>query len=208
METQIPGFDLFVKVQAINLHFSTKVDYDYIKYKGRINRTVESFENNRKSKWQYIALENKINSKLIDMDDFLFLMARKTKYKYILHPTYSFFKSGNAMAESFPQHMDEFVTSVQEDLKYIRDHVEYPFEIDNNYPVLYNEYKAGNVGVESLILMDRYVQKFMIPESSPDKILWPKELKRFEKIAPFVLKLIDSGSFNFVMQEHGVPTSV
>lgn len=191
----ITGIQVYKCFNAVSLHFNESTNYDYFKYNGSVKVSEDSFKKNR-FRWQFEHLAKELTAK----SNFspLLLMYRTFKnYEFGYVPLNN---HTIRVMKSMLYHVESELNEVQSDFRHFVtefDDLSILTEcVDSLYPVIYNMYSEAQIGIESLILYDSYIQKFLMPSSSKDIIRWPTELKKFDKVRGFVETIIPRNLFN------------
>lgn len=197
----ISGLDLYKMFNAFSLHFNEKTTYDYFKYHGSVKVTEEKF-NTSKFKWQFIGIAKLINENKLTPVTVLYRLFKTHDFKYV-PTTMRTFKLMSTMCYNDNSEL----CSVQSDMQYLcnkyNDDLSRIAETDVHlYPNIYKEYMDEQIGLETLILYDSYISRFLVPEGSKDIISWPSKLKQFEKVRGFVELIVPRTAYNdFVMSQ-------
>src|SRR5690554_1224780 len=191
-----PGFHLYKMFNAYNLHFSKNAGYDYFKYNGSVKISYEKYDKG-KFKWQFEALAKRLTENSVSPSLLMYRIFKLHEFKYIPLNAYNIKKMNGLIA------VDKLSEAqvVREDMQKLFDKYKTNLSmlvecVDSIHPTLYNLFSVGEISIETLILYDSYIKRFLIPESSKDIILWPSELKKFDKIRGFVENIIPRDLYN------------
>lgn len=183
------GFLLYTCHQALMLHFGNG-NYDYFKYHGKTRLTEDSFKKSP-FRWQYAKLEDKTEHVLWHM----WCVFKQNDFSYVT-PKALFYQSRTNEITTHPS--EYLTTTVAEDLDHLRDTyngtTDY-YNIDGLYPAIYNDFKSGEITLETLLLIDQHISPVFETGASPDIITWPQVLTYMSKLSPFVHELFDRQSF-------------
>lgn len=183
------GFAAYQYHQAMNLHFSTKTDYDLFQYNAKTRANEESFNKNR-FKWQYAGIEKKVG-RLID---FFYLCYKANHFSYC--SSQQIFRYGRLYQAT---DIDSLRQQVEKDLVYL--HSKYSsdpteiYSVTGVYPTLYQEYKNKTIELESLLLIDGCIKQLLTSKYSNDIIAWPDVCKHMHRVQPFVMNIFDRAWF-------------
>jgi hypothetical protein len=179
------GYEAFAIYQSLKLHF-TQDSYDYFKYNGKTNISVNSFEN-RKDKYHFYKLARKIS----DKDELVFFMAS------------NFVENENAWIGNLLQEDSEIVCRkhqkvlqsfsyiFENDCKLIFDsHLQNPNEVlmtTGDYPILLTMTLQKVIHIETLCVLNRLLNFFpMWSKNIQDTIRWPKFQQKVIKYSAFL----------------------
>jgi len=175
------GYETYCLYNALKLHFST--DYDYMKYGGKTNTSVESFEN-RKDKYYFYKLSRRNNTE--DMKEFMisnFLKDEKCWVGALLEG-----KAAEIHAErmSVIQALTYKFTS---DCKRISDEgkVNDLLRTNGDYPKLLEMTLQKDINFETFCILDSLMH--FTPNwctRIQDTIRWPSFHKKAIKYLPFL----------------------
>lgn len=186
------GFKAYEMHTALNLHFTT--DYDFFKYGGKTRVTLSSFSKN-KFKWQYAAIENKYEKNMLLL---FYLVYNKISFEY-LSPKSLFYNSSKIFNDDISKEI--ILNSVRGDFIKHKSKIKNFFDVESIYPLCYSLYLDDELSIETLCLLDAYINKIFIDGVSNDKIFWTDVIKKMNKIQPFILSFINKRDFVYVVQE-------
>lgn len=191
------GYETFGIFQALKLHF-TKEAYDFFKYNGKTNLTVNSFEN-RKDKYHFYKLSRKFNTKeeLIDFivfnlieDENLWvgnLLQDEADARYLKHKKYH-----QAISYMF-----------KEDCQKLFNGLNNPNSLlftDGDYPILLTRALRKEIEIETLCILNMLLNFFpMWSKKISDTIRWPEYRKTALKYTAFMPQ--DSVRYKLILKE-------
>lgn len=178
------GYEAFGLYESLKLHF-TKDTYDYFKYNGKINISVQSFEN-RKDKYFFYKLSRKYTNKE-DLIDFLVANFIQNEKVWI----------GNLLSEDADVAYRQRQKTIQS-LSYIfeNDCRKMFEELDNpnvvlatngDYPMLLTKALRKEITFESLCLLNMILKFLPMWETKiADTIRWPEYRRKIVKYTSFL----------------------
>lgn len=178
------GYEAFGLYESLKLHF-TKDTYDYFKYNGKINISVQSFEN-RKDKYFFYKLSRKYTNKE-DLIDFLVANFTQNEKVWI----------GNLLSEDADVAYRQRQKTIQS-LSYIfeNDCRKMFEELDNpnvvlatngDYPMLLTKALRKEITFESLCLLNMILKFLPMWETKiADTIRWPEYRRKIVKYTSFL----------------------
>lgn len=195
------GFELYKMFNAFNLHFNKNSSYDYHKYHGSIRISEEKFKSS-KFRWQFETLAKHLKERNLSSSLILYRLFKSYEFSYVPLT----FRTINVIDSMMYINQVE-LHQVESDMIFLYENYNTNLHqltecVDNIYPILYNLYLDESICLETLILYDSYIKKYLVRESSKDSIRWPSELKKFEKVRGFIETIIPRTLFNdFVMKK-------
>jgi hypothetical protein len=178
------GYEAFSLYNSLKLHFSSN-SYDYFKYHGKSNISIESFEN-RKDKYYFYKLSRQQNDE--DYIQFLvsnFLIDEKIWVgKLLEEDAITAYKKRMAVIQSLTY-------SFQNDCKSLREVCNIPNELlvakDGDYPKLLTMTLQKDTQLETLCILNSLMNFFpMWSKKISDTIRWPEFQRKCLKYTPFI----------------------
>ena len=178
------GFEVYKTYLALKLHFS-KDNYNCFTFNGKSRASLKSFEN-RKDKYFFKKLGTKYNEK--EIVNFLLSHFLKDSNCWIGNisvnksKTYSEWKNKiQSMSFVFQEEMDK--------LSDIEENFDTLFKVfDGKHPIVLKEYLAGNVSLESMVILQRLINYLpYFSQKISDPIVWPEVKKTIIKYEPFLV---------------------
>ena len=178
------GYEAFGLYESLKLHFS-KDSYDFFKYNGKTNHSVQSFEN-RKDKYFFYKLSRKYTNKE-DLTDFLvanFLEDDKTWVGKLLD------EDSEVVYRKRQKILQSLSYTFENDCRTLFDDVSNPNELiqtDGDYPVLLTKTLRKEVSLETLVILDKILGFMpMWDKKIADTIRYPDFRRRMRKYAAFM----------------------
>ena len=192
------GYEAFGLYQALKLHF-TQDSYDYFKYNGKTNVSVNSFEH-RKDKYHFYKLARKVS----DKDELIFFMAS------------NFVENENAWIGDLLQEESEIAyrkhQKVIQSFSYIfendcrkifEEHLSNPNEVlttSGDYPILLTMTLQKLTHIETLCVLNSILNFFpMWTKNIQDTIRWPKFRQKVIKYSAFLP--IDNTKYKLILKK-------
>ena len=177
------GFAAFAMWNALKLHF-TSDSYDYFKYHGKTNVSKNTFAN-RKDKYSFYKLSRKYQ--LDELRDFYIANFLEGEIKWVGDITGP---DGEATYRKWQKRIQALTYNFESDIVYLLDKYA-PLELikvtKGNYPKLLIEVMEGNIGIETVVIMNRIMAFWpMWQERIDDDILWPNWDMKIRKYELFV----------------------
>lgn len=177
------GFAAFALWNALKLHF-TSDSYDYFKYNGKTNVSKQSFTI-RKDKYQFYKLSRKYS--LDELKQYYisnFLVDNNHWVGDLLTP------QAEENYRKWQKRIQALTYNFESDMIYLLDKY-MPLDLikvkDGQYPKLLVEMMEGNIGIETVVILDRIMQFWpMWTERIDDDIVWPMWRTRVKKYEMFV----------------------
>lgn len=178
------GYEAFSLYNSLKLHFSSN-SYDYFKYHGKSNISIESFEN-RKDKYYFYKL-----SRMQEPEEYIqFLVSNlliddKIWVGKLLEEGAIFaYKQRMAVIQSLTYNF-------QSDCKLLKDNCNDPNELlivnDGDYPKLLTMTLQKDVGLETLCILNSLMNFLpMWNKKISDTIRWPEFYRKCQKYTPFI----------------------
>jgi hypothetical protein len=177
------GYEAFSLYNALKLHFSSN-SYDYFKYHGKSNISIESFEN-RKDKYYFYKLSRQQN----DEDYIQFLISnlllddKLWVGKLLEEEAILAYKKRMSVIQSLSYNF-------QNDCMILKDKCENPNELlvtTGDYPKLLTMALQKTIQLETLCILNSLMNFFpMWNKNISDTIRWPEFHRRCLKYTPFI----------------------
>ena len=185
------GYDCYVLYLALQRHFST--EYDFFKYNGKIKASVQAYEK-RNDVFSFEKLVKIIPEK--DQVDFFIC-------HFLENPTEWIRNMDISNLDAFKSKYARLLTTFENDLYTIYNNgVQRCFDASDksNIPLIYNMMLSGDVEIETLIIIDEYIHKFIDNHSQNIDVpfVFPDTIKKIKKYKPFVIKKIETNYNSYV----------
>ena len=178
------GYETFGIYESLKLHFS-KDTYDFFKYNGKTNHSVQSFEN-RKDKYHFYKLSRKYTNKdvLIDFLVANFLEDDKTWVGKLLE------EDADIRYRNRQKVIQSLSYAFENDCRTVFENLSDPNEViktDGDYPVLLTKALRKEITIETLVILNKILNFFpMWDKKITDTIRWPDFRRKCEKYASFL----------------------
>jgi len=191
------GYEAFSLYNSLKLHFSSS-SYDYFKYNGKSNISIEAFEN-RKDKYHFYKL-----SRQNEKEDYIEFLVSNFLIKENLW-------AGDLLQEeaiiAYKLRMATIQSlgyKFQSDCQKLKDSVSSPNELlitDGDYPKLLTMTLQKDIHLETLVIMNSIMNFLpMWDKKISDTIRYPEFSRKVKKYAPFLQ--FDKEKFkNIIMKE-------
>ena len=191
------GYEAFSLYNSLKLHFTSK-SYDYFKYNGKSNISIEAFEN-RKDKYHFYKL-----SRQNEKEEYIEFLVSNFLIKENLW-------AGDLLQEeaviAYKQRMATIQSlgyKFQSDCQKLRDSVESPNDLlktDGDYPKLLIMTLQKDIHLETLVIMNSIMNFLpMWDKRIADTIRYPESSSKVKKYTPFLE--FDKQKFkNIIMKE-------
>jgi len=191
------GYEAFSIYNSLKLHF-TSSSYDYFKYNGKSNISIEAFEN-RKDKYHFYKL-----SRQNEKEDYIEFLVSNFLIKENLW-------AGDLLQEeaiiAYKLRMATIQSlgyKFQSDCQKLKDSVSSPNELlitDGDYPKLLTMTLQKDIHLETLVIMNSIMNFLpMWDKKISDTIRYPEFSRKVKKYAPFLQ--FDKVKFkNIIMKE-------
>lgn len=177
------GYEAYCLYQSVKLHFTQK-SYDFFKYSGKTNVSIESFEK-RKDRWHFYKLSRQNNKD--DYIEFLvsnFLINEKLWVGDLLNE------------EAIVTHrkrvaiLQSLGYVFKNDCNFLRNSVQCPSELlscDGNYPKLLVSTLQKDIQLETLCILNKLMNFLpMWDKKISDTIRYPEFSLKIKKYTPFL----------------------
>jgi hypothetical protein len=191
------GYEAFSIYNSLKLHFSSS-SYDYFKYNGKSNISIDAFEN-RKDKYHFYKL-----SRQNEKEDYIEFLVSNFLIKENLW-------AGDLLQEeaiiAYKLRMATIQSlgyKFQSDCQKLKDSVSSPNELlmtDGDYPKLLTMTLQKDIHLETLVIMNSIMNFLpMWDKKITDTIRYPEFSRKVKKYAPFLQ--FDKEKFkNIIMKE-------
>ena len=178
MNLRMNEFEAYQKYIALKLHFTS--DYDYFKYNGKTNVTLNSF-NERKDKFHFKKIVKKYGDENIIEYFVANLISEKPWIGNMDVVTYSQWLSRIQSIEYiFENDSKNLLTNVENfDIIFT--------SVDGNHPKLVRAFLGKKISLETLVVFEKllhYRKRF--DKEIKEQIIWPKVSRLIEKYEPFI----------------------
>jgi hypothetical protein len=191
------GYDAYVVYLAMKMHF-TQEKYDYVKYHGKVNTAVNTY-NNRRDRYQFEKLGKHYSTKE-ELE--LFLVANYT-YGKIGWIGDLFEDTAKDNYLRLQKQMNALSFNFREEWRHALDQVEDPHELFKRgpkLPLIIQMILAGEIDYPTLCILDRFIRfsKKFDDEYKHD-YLWDMVYRKMRKLQSFIN--IDESSFANIIKE-------
>ena len=178
MSLRMNEFEAYQKYIALKLHFTS--DYDYFKYNGKTNVTLNSF-NERKDKFHFKKIVKKYGDENIIEYFVANLINEKPWIGSMDVATYSQWLGRIQSIEYiFENDAKNLLTTV--------DNFDIIFtSVDGNHPKVLRAYLGKKISLETLVVFEKllhYRKRF--DKDIKEEFIWPKVSRLIEKYEPFI----------------------
>ena len=178
MSLRMNEFEAYQKYIALKLHFTS--DYDYFKYNGKTNVTLNSF-NERKDKFHFKKIVKKYGDENIIEYFVANLINEKPWIGSMDVATYSQWLGRIQSIEYiFENDAKNLLTTV--------DNFDIIFtSMEGNHPKVLRAYLGKKISLETLVVFEKllhYRKRFN--KEIKEQIIWPKVSRLIEKYEPFI----------------------
>jgi len=192
------GYEAFSLYNSLKLHFSQQT-YDYFKYNGKSNISVNSFEN-RKDKYHFYKLSRKYTNKE-DLVNFIvanFIEDEKSWVGPLLQEEADMnFRKRQKVIQSLSYTFENDCILIFEDCILNPNEV---LKTDGDYPVLLTKTLRKEIQVESLCLLNQILGFFpMWTSKINDTIRWPEVRRKCIKYTSFLPQ--DSVKYKLILKK-------
>ena len=182
------GFDVYKTYLAVKLHFTTK-SYDYVKYDGKVNATLESFTK-RRDRYFFHKLSTRYNKD--DILDFFVSNFCADSSKWVGNLTKN---DGREVYLEYKKRKDSFDYYFRNDCILVcNDFNARRLSFDNGlgvfggqHPRLLQLLLQRKIGLQTLIILDKMVAFVKNWDKEiTEKVVWPHWSKKMKKLKPFM----------------------
>ena len=178
------GFETFGLYESLKLHFS-KDTYDFFKYNGKTNHSVQTFEN-RKDKYFFYKLSRKYTNK-DDLVDFLvanFLEDDKVWVGKLLE------EQSDDVYRKRQKVIQSLSYTFENDCRNLFDGIDNPNDLihtDGDYPILLTKVLRKEISIESFVILSKILGFLpMWDKKIADTIRYPEFARKVRKYAAFM----------------------
>lgn len=179
------GYEAFGIYQALKLHF-TRESYDYFKYNGKTNITINSFDN-RKDKYYY----HKLSRKYPDKQDFCNLLVSNLLEKDNLWVAELLQEEAEIVYKKHQKVIQSLSYTFENDCRNLFENVDNPNDIvkvkNGEHPILLKHTLQKNIQFETTCLLNKILN--FLPtwnKNITDTIIWPNCRLKIVKYAAFL----------------------
>ena len=172
-------FEAYQNYLALKLHFM-EGNYDYIKYKGKVSASVESFKN-RKDKYQFLKLSKKLSDEQI-IEYYIANFIRNKKW------IGEFSQQNWTEHKRVTQSLEYIFINDVEKLLTLEPEFDIIFNCDKgNHPKLLKAYLGKKISLETLVIFEKLLHyKKQFDREIAEIFIWPNISRLIEKYQPFV----------------------
>jgi len=183
MNVESSGFECYALFHALKLHFTSK--YDFVKYSGKTNVTQDSFMI-RKDKFTFYKLSRKYNK-----DDMFGFFVSNLLEKPKLWSGDLLSEDAESTFKVWQKTQQSLFYIFQQDLSTLMEDVDSPQQllkvVDGEYPLLYNNYVQSRIKLETVMIMNQFLNFFpMWTKRVDDDLIFPDFIQKCTKYAPFL----------------------
>lgn len=190
------GYEAFSLYNSLKLHFTSK-SYDYFKYNGKSNISIEAFEN-RKDKYHFYKLSRQ-NQK----EDYINFLVSNFLIKDSLW-------AGDLLQEEAVVAYKQRMATIQSlgyvfsnDCEKLKNSVESPNDLlktDGDYPILLTMVLRKEIQLETLVILNSFMNFLpMWDKKIADTIRYPEVSRKVKKYQPFLQ--FDKDKFKKIIME-------
>lgn len=175
------GYEAFALYHVLKLHFTT--DYDYIKYNGKCNISIETFEK-RKDKYHFYKLSRKYNAE--DYKEFVIsaLMHNENTWAGTLleDDTYDIHLKRMAIIQALGYTFKNDCAIIHES-----GGINNALKVVEGYPILLTMTLQKVISTETLCILNSFMNFLpMWQRKVTDTIRWPTLYRKYVKYTPFL----------------------
>jgi len=183
MNVESSGFECYALFHALKLHFTSK--YDFVKYSGKTNVTQDSFMI-RKDKFTFYKLSRKYGK-----DDMFGFFVSNLLEKPKLWSGDLLSEDAESTFKVWQKTQQSLFYIFQQDLSTLMEDVDSPQQllkvVDGEYPLLYNNYVQSRIKLETVMIMNQFLNFFpMWTKRVDDDLIFPDFIQKCTKYAPFL----------------------
>ena len=179
------GYETFCLFQSLKLHF-TQESYDFFKYNGKTNVSIEAFAN-RKDKWHFYKLSRRLSNR-DDMINFIVANLIEKDNLWV----------GDLLTDASDCHyrkrqkvLQSLTYTFENDCRELFDGISNPNDVlkvvDGDYPVLLTGVKRGEIQIETACILNQILNFLPAWQSKiTDTISWPILRTKMIKYIPFL----------------------
>lgn len=172
------AYEAYIKYLAIKQHFTID-GYDYFKYNGKVNASVNAFEV-RKDKYFFHKL-----SKRDDLEGFLVCNMLEDTNRWVGDLLSD---KGEEAYSAYKKRKESLSYLFKEELSKLNEDLNSNFEcVDGQQPFIVKQYNRKNLSLDTLVIVNDVLRfSKYIDKNCQDTILWPAIKKRMDKYKPFM----------------------
>ena len=179
------GYEAFGLYESLKIHFS-KDSYDFFKYNGKTNVSVNTFEN-RRDKYHFYKLSRKYQQK----DDLVAFIVANLLEKDNLWVGDLLNESAEVNYRKHQKVLQALSYEFSNDLAKIFDGIDNPNDIvkvvDGEYPILLTKLNRKEVAIETVVILNKILNFLPMWEKKvADTIVAPNQFRRIRKYASFL----------------------
>lgn len=179
------GYEVFGLYQAIKLHFTTD-SYDYFKYNGKTQISIESFEN-RRDKWHFYKLSRRLQNK-DEMVDFIVANFVNNENVWVGE---MLDEQSDIVYRQRQKVIQSLSYTFQNDCEKIFANVDNPNTVlqseSGDYPTLLTKALRKEIEIESVCILNTLLGFVpMWSNKIADTIRWPEYRRKILKYSPFI----------------------
>ena len=185
MIPKVTPFEVYQKYLSLKQHFN-RVDYDYIKFKGKVRANASSFEN-RKDKHHFVRLSKIYKEE--DLTKFFVSNFVKSSDLWIGNLTSpegrENYISWKSKIQSLPYVFENEVDEILDDYNDFNTLFDC---VDGQHPPVLRSVFGGDLSIESFIIMDSILRfSSVFNQKIEESVIWPNLYSMCIKYAPFLV---------------------
>lgn len=176
------GYEAFSLYNSLKLHFNSD-SYDYFKYNGKSNISIESFEN-RKDKWHFYKLSRRFTNK-DQAQDFLVANLLTDSNAWVGHLLTD---ESDATYRERQKVIQSLTYSFTNDIKDLfGDNPNEMIKCSEDYPKLLLKFLHKEITIETLCILNKLLNFLpMWDKKITDTIHYPAISRKTKKYTPFI----------------------
>ena len=186
------AFGCFKTYMALKRHFTS--DYDMFKYNGKLNNTGFNNFETRRDKYQFQKL-----SKLKNPEQF---MLANILHDENFWPGDVDNMNSHAVYVNWQKRQQSMSYMFKEDLKQMDDDYDQNLLIKNTHPLLLRLVIREQVGIETMIILNKLTPFYDYWTKTLDDILWDSVRKKAEKYERFFIRTVDLTKYKHYTMEY------
>ena len=174
--TPYEAYQMFL---GIKMHF-TQPSYDYFRYNGRVNATIDSF-NRRRDKYQFAKLGR-------HKDPYHYLIAQYSSGNFTGWVGDLFTEEAEREYRAYLARRQSLTYNFKSDLGIIGENFVSKFKVkDGQHPEALVMFRRGDISIETLAILNKLLKFFPFWDTRiDDTIIWPSTRDRVIKYTPFI----------------------
>ena len=185
-------YQCFQTYMALKRHFTS--DYDMFKYNGKLNNTGFDNYETRRDKYQFQKL-----SKLKNPEQF---MLANILHDENFWPGDVDNMNSHAVYVNWQKRQQSMSYMFKEDLKQMDDDYDQNLLIKNTHPLLLRLVIREQVGIETMIILNKLTPFYDYWSKTLDDILWDSIRKKSEKYERFFIRTVDLTKYKHYTMEY------